>query len=246
MKRRTTTILIISFLLSSCHRFDNKKQEGVSTYDSLLFNKYWLVLKDSLKYSNVDTNNNEITLDSSKGFSIVKGHFTSIHKEECLLKRVFKSRRFGTTFESACLFTFENSIWNCLRCLNKDSINCIDIDNDNIKEIYYSEYWVGNGSVDKEFHIISIKNNSLKEIFQSYNSDNRHNAGAFTISKVGDTVVSIPAYKFQKSKINNSLELVESKLIGIKKGVLRNRLLLDFSTMTTTYKLENGIYKNCW
>ena len=52
----------------------------IETKDSLPFNKFWKVVKDTLKYSQINKNE-KFVLDTTTNFKIVKGHFTS---KDCL------------------------------------------------------------------------------------------------------------------------------------------------------------------
>lgn len=210
----------------------------------LPYQQYWNILKDSLKFSLTEKEKNDVTLDTTLDFKIIRGHFTDKDKNEIILQRTFWGSK-GGTFETACLFSYEQNNWKFERFICEDTIVFIDIDKDSIYELYYSEVWAGNGSVDTEDKIISIKDNNIKFLFEGNSTDNQFNVGAFTISKVGDTIINVAKYSFYETDRNKPLKLKESRQIGIKKGISKNmkNLLIDYKFIEKEYTLENEQYK---
>jgi len=240
-------ILIILFILMlaglSCHNRQNKTHLIDSDKNNLPYNEYWKVLNDSLKFT-LKNNKNDILLDTLKDFKIIKGHFTSMDKDELILERTFRSRR-GSTFDAACLFAFEDSKWEFKRFICKDSIAYVDIDQDGTYELFITDILVGFGCTEINTKIISFKNNISKILFENESSDCHFSTGAFTISKSGDTIVNIAKYEFIEKDKNKPFKLKETKKIGIKKGISKNKekLVIEYSIVENVYTLKNEKYK---
>jgi hypothetical protein len=218
----------------------------VENKDSLPFEKYWKIVEDTLKCSS--TNGNEhCVLDTSITFKIIKGHFTSIEKDECLLQRTFYDWK-GGRFDFACIFSFENNSWNFEYLFREDSLMLIDVDKDSVFEFFYFEDWVGNGSVDREYRLESLKNNKKKILFEDVeNHDNRKNYCAFSISGIGDTVYNWSKYAFEDKYKNEPLILKSTVRYGIKKGSIKengnDKLIIRYAEYGKAYTFEGEKYK---
>jgi hypothetical protein len=224
----TTKPIILIFIFSILISCKNKINEP--PYDL-----YWKTINDSLSYSRTNLKNNSITLDTNSQFKVIYGHFTSKTKEECLLQRSF-IRFGGDKFTAACLFSIENNKWICRRFLCKDSIWLMDVDKDNINEIFYYEDEFGFGSVERVYLLISYKNNIFKTLFEDSNNYNdTNNMGAFSISKIGDTLYNWSTYSFFKNA--NELMVRKTKIIGIKKGINvdSTKLFIKYSKSENTF-----------
>lgn len=221
---------------------------SVENKDSFPFYKYWEILEDTLKFS-MTKENGHCVLDTSIKFKVIKGHFTSIEKDECLLQRTFYNWK-GGKFDFACIFSFENNAWNFENLFSGDSLMPIDVDKDSLLEFFYFEDWVGNGSVDREYRLESLKNNKKKLLFEdNENHDNRNNYCAISISGIGDTIYKWSKYAFEeKEKYKNEPLILKSTVrYGIKKGATKengnDKLIIRYAEYGKTYKFDGEKYK---
>jgi hypothetical protein len=210
--------------------------------DSLPFKHYWKVIEDSF---NALTNEYRRPKLIDKNFLIIKGHFTSSKKYECVLQRTFQQSG-GSNFynlQIACIYSFENNAWKFDRLLKADSIIYIDLDQDSIYEYALIENALGCGDRFINFVIISLKNNISDILFQSYSYDVSQGICGETMS-VGDILSDLAEYKFKYITENKPLELVEIRKIGTKNGwsVKNEEPLMSFSSISKIYKFKNSRY----
>lgn len=251
MKHLVLYIFIILTLLSCGNNYKKDKSLNVKndtffveSRDSLPIKKYWEFVKDTLKFS-LTEKNEYIALDKSKDFKIVKGHFTSKDKYECLLQSSFINWK-GGKFDLACIFSFENKLWKLENYFNVDSLYLVDFNKDSILDFFYFEDWVGNGSVDREYRLVSLKNNEKKIIFEDTdNHDNLNNSCAFSIAKNNDTVYKWSIYSFVDKDKSKPLILNSTINIGVKKGVTKDntKLIVSYSKTKKVYIFDELIYK---
>ena len=253
VKKFTLLIFVFLILMSFIYKdnkysFSAKKTDNISfgKRDSLPYEKYWEIVNDSLEYSQTKENN-EISLDTSIKFKTIIGHFTSFDKYECLLQRTFHTLK-GGRFDFACIFSYENNSWKFENLFNEDSIMLIDIDKDSIFEFFYFEDWVGNGSIDREYRLESMKNNKKKILYEDIdNHDNRNNYCAFSISKIGDTVFYWRKYYFEDKYKTKPLILKSTLSYGIKKGETKvngeDKLIIFYSEKRKDFVFDGEEYR---
>ncbi len=252
--RKIFLFILIVWAITACGQIGNKPSQltrktdslRVESQDSLPIKQYWKLMEDTLKFSPTQKNEN-YTLDTSIKLKVVKGHFTSIDKYECLLQRTFNTRK-GGKFDFACIFSFENYSWKFENLFDEDSLMLIDFDKDSILEFFYFEDWAGNGSVIREYRLESLKNNNKNIVFEDVdNQDNRENYCAFSISKVGDTVYRWSKYYFEDTFQNKPLILKSIVRCGIKKGKTKengdNKLIVRYSTSRKIFIFDGKKYR---
>jgi len=122
----------------------------------------------------------------------------------------------------------------------------VDFNKDSIFDFFYFEDWVGNGSIDREYRLVSLRDNKKKNIFEDFdNHDNLNNYCAFSISKKGDTVYRWTKYSFEDKFKNKPLILNSNKRYGIKKGVTKDNkeLIVTYFDYRKVFIFDGGKYK---
>jgi hypothetical protein len=237
--------LIALCIVASCGLNSNENKNQKFGKPKYPLDQFVRILSDSFNVNSKDSNFNKFHLDSISEIEIFDGHFTDKNQNEIALKQSFINLRFVKKLEIACIFSLEDNDWKPKRVFKQDRIKFIDFDKDSIYEIFYSTSYFGNGSINNETKIFSIKRNEQTIIFYKEDFDNKGNIGAYSISKVGDTIVNTAEYIFLEQETNIPIKLKENRLIGIKKGVDKHKdsLLLEYFNETKVYEYVNGSYK---